>query len=192
MAICFATHNQNKVNEINRLIENFDVISLDDIGIEEDIEETGTSLEENALIKAQHVFNKTGISCFADDTGLEVNALKGAPGVYSARYAGEPANSEKNIDKLLKNLKGEENRKARFRTVIAFIKDGNPIFFEGIIKGEIIEERRGENGFGYDSVFLPINFDRTFAEMDMAEKNKISHRGMAVKKLIEFLNKEQS
>lgn len=187
MAICFATHNQNKVNEINRLIEDYTIISLDDIGITEEIEENGSTLIENALIKAQYVYEKAGINCFADDTGLEVDGLNGAPGVFSARYAGEPANSENNIDKLLLDLAGIENRSARFRTVIAFIEEGNTTYFEGIVEGEIIHERRGANGFGYDSVFLPKNFDRTFAEMDMTEKNNISHRGKAVNKLVNFL-----
>lgn len=191
MAICFATHNQNKVNEINRLIEGFTVISLDDIGITEEIEENGSTLLENASIKAHYVYEKAGINCFADDTGLEVDALGGAPGVLSARYAGQPANSERNIDKLLLELGEEKNRSARFRTVIAYIEEGNTRYFEGVVEGEITHERRGENGFGYDSVFLPNNFDRTFAEMDMVEKNKISHRGEAVKKLIDFLNDKQ-
>ena len=188
--ICFATHNQNKVRELRKLFgDNFELLSLDDLGISEEIEETGTTLNENALLKANYVFNKYSIACFADDTGLEVDALNGAPGVYSARYAGEPANNERNIDKLLSTLSGNPTRTANFRTVIALVGMGSTQLFEGIVEGEIIAERRGVNGFGYDSVFLPKNFDRTFAEMDMQEKNSISHRARAVEKLVDFLNK---
>ena len=188
--ICFATHNQNKVRELRKLLgDKLEILSLDDLGIIEEIEESGATLNENALLKADYVFNKYSIACFADDTGLEVDVLDGAPGVYSARYAGEPPNNESNIDKLLTSLKSKSNRSAKFRTVIALVGLGTSQFFEGIVEGDIIEERRGRNGFGYDSVFLPNNFDRTFAEMEMQEKNGISHRARAVEKLVNFLNK---
>lgn len=189
--ICFATHNQNKVSEIRKLLgDKLKVLSLDDLDIHEEIEETGTTLNENALLKANYVFNKYSIVCFADDTGLEVDALNGAPGVYSARYAGEPANNENNIDKLLSSLADESVRTARFKTVVALVGLGPSQIFEGIVEGEIIHERRGLNGFGYDAIFLPKNLDRTFAEMDMQEKNSISHRARAVEKLVDFLNKK--
>ena len=188
MSICFATHNQNKVQELRKLVgDNLKILSLNDLGVSDEIEETGITLKENALLKAQYIYDNFEIACFADDTGLEVDTLDGAPGVYSARFAGEPANNEKNIDKLLALLQNKSNRKARFRTVIALVKDVKTIFFEGIVEGEIIDERRGSKGFGYDSVFLPTNFDRTFAEMDMREKNLISHRAIAVNKLTNFL-----
>jgi len=189
MQICFATHNQNKVDELRKLVGNdLEVLSLRDLGVADEIEETGTTLKENALLKAQYVSKNYAMACFADDTGLEVEALDGDPGVYSARFAGVPANNEKNIDKLLALLENQENKQARFRTVIALVKNDEQLFFEGIVEGEIIGKRRGRNGFGYDSVFLPNHFDRTFAEMDMEEKNLISHRAQAVKKLIDFLN----
>lgn len=191
MQLCFATHNQNKVAELRKLVgENIGLISLTDLGIIAEIQETGSTLKENALIKAQFVYNNYGVDCFADDTGLEVDALDGAPGVYSARFAGEPADSEKNIDKLLALLDGRDNRQARFRTIIALQKQEGQFFFEGVIEGQIIAQRRGMKGFGYDPVFLPNHFDRTFAEMDMREKNLISHRAIAVKKLTKFLNQD--
>ena len=188
MPICFATHNQNKVEEVRKLVGgNLEILSLNDLGVADEIEETGTTLKENALLKAQYVFDNYSITCFADDTGLEVDALNGAPGVLSARFAGEPVNNEKNIDKLLELLADQANRQARFKTVIALVKDDEPLFFDGIVDGEIIGYRRGSKGFGYDSVFLPNHFDRPFAEMDMEEKNLISHRALAVKKLTDFL-----
>ena len=188
MPICFATHNQNKVQELRNLVgNNLEILSLNDIGVTDEIEETGTTLKENALLKAKYVYDNYTIACFADDTGLEVDALDGAPGVYSARFAGEPANNENNIEKLLELLQNKSNRQARFRTVIALVKDDKPLFFEGIAEGEIISTRRGSKGFGYDSVFLPNNLDRTFAEMNMREKNLISHRAIAVNKLTNFL-----
>ncbi len=191
MQLCFATHNQNKVAELRKLVgENIALISLTDLGITDEIQETGRTLKENALIKAQFVYNNYGVDCFADDTGLEVDALDGAPGVYSARFADEPADSEKNIDKLLALLDGQDNRQARFRTIIALQKQEGQFFFEGVIEGQIIAQRRGMKGFGYDPVFLPNHFDRTFAEMDMREKNLISHRAIAVKKLTKFLNQD--
>ena len=188
MPICFATHNQHKVAEISKLLGGeVEVISLDDLGVTRVIPETGATLEENALIKANFVYQNYHIPCFADDTGLEVAALHGAPGVYSARFAGEPADNEKNIDKLLGLLAGETNRQARFRTVVALVQKGGQHLFEGTVAGEITTARRGSRGFGYDPVFLPKNFDRTFAEMSMEEKNAISHRAQAVGKLIAFL-----
>ena len=190
MQICFATHNQNKVQEIRKLVgKNLEIISLDDLGVTEEIEETGATLKENALLKAQYIFDKYAIACFADDSGLELEALNGAPGVHSARFSGVPTNNERNIDKLLALLVNQENKQARFRTVIALVKEDEQHFFEGEVEGKIIDERRGNNGFGYDPVFLPNHFDRTFAEMNMGEKNLISHRGQAVKKLTDFLNK---
>ena len=189
MQICFATHNHNKVDELRKLVgNNLEILSLDDLGVADEIEETGTTLKENALLKAKYIFDNYAIACFADDTGLEVNALDGAPGVYSARFAGEPANNERNIDKLLGLLLSQKNKQARFRTVIALVTDTEQHFFEGVVEGEIIDQRRGSNGFGYDSVFLPNHFDRTFAEMNMEDKNLISHRARAVKKLTDFLN----
>ena len=189
MQICFATHNQNKVDELRKLVgDDLEILSLTDLGVADEIEETGTTLEENALIKAKFIFDNYAIACFADDTGLEVDVLNGAPGVYSARFAGVPANNEENIDKLLGLLLNHTDKQARFRTVIALVRDAEQLFFEGVVEGEIIGQRRGSNGFGYDSVFLPNHFDRTFAEMDMEEKNLISHRAQAVKKLTNFLN----
>jgi XTP/dITP diphosphohydrolase len=188
MPICFATHNQNKVHELIKIVgNNLEILCLIDLGVSDEIEETGSTIKGNALLKAKYVFDNHAIACFADDTGLEVDALDGAPGVYSARFAGEPVNNENNIDKLLKLLQNKSNRQARFRTVIALVKDDKPLFFEGIAEGEIISQRRGSNGFGYDSVFLPNNLDRTFAEMNMREKNLISHRAIAVNKLTIFL-----
>jgi XTP/dITP diphosphohydrolase len=188
MQICFATHNQNKVQELRSLLgKDLEILSLSGLNITEDIEETGATLKENALIKAQYVFDHYAIACFADDTGLEVDALNGAPGVYSARFAGEPANNERNIDKLLSQLAHESSRTARFRTVIAFVDGNEQIFFEGTAEGEIIKERKGTGGFGYDAVFLPKDFDRTFAEMSLAEKNVISHRAQAMNEFVYFL-----
>ena len=190
MPICFATNNQNKVQELRKLVgKDLEILSLNDLGVTKEIEETGTTLKENALLKAQYVFDHYNIDCFADDTGLEVDALNGAPGVYSARFAGTPPDNEKNIDKLLGLLANQINKGARFKTVIALVGENRQHFFEGVAEGEIIEKRRGSYGFGYDAIFLPKHFGRTFAEMDMEEKNKISHRAKAVKKLTDFLNK---
>ena len=200
MRIVFATNNSHKLSEIRSILgESFEVLSLKDIGCDADIPETGTTLEENALQKAQYVYDHYHIDCFADDTGLEVDALGGAPGVYSARYAGgEGHDSEANMTKLLKELGENNNRKARFRTVIALIqkKDVCPCGctsikeihqFEGIVNGEIIRERRGGEGFGYDPIFQPEGYDQTFAELGMDIKNHISHRARATAKLCEFL-----
>ena len=201
MKIVFATNNQHKLSEIRSILgESIEVLSLKDINCDVDIPETGTTLEENALQKAQYVYDHYHISCFADDTGLEVDALDGAPGVYSARYASMASDSEANMTRLLKELGNNNNRKARFRTVIALIlkKDVCPCGctsikevhqFEGIVNGEIIRERRGGEGFGYDPIFQPDGYDQTFAELGMEIKNQISHRARATQKLAEFLKK---
>ena len=188
MKLVFATHNPNKVKEVQAIVPaGMEIVTLDEIGYTEEIPEIGLTLEENALIKANTIYAATGINCFADDTGLEVNALNSEPGVYSARYAGEPANSSKNMDKLLEKLEESKDRSARFRTVFALIIDGKEHLFEGIVNGSITSEKRGEGGFGYDPIFLPDGFDQTFAEMPLAEKNKISHRGRALGKMVEWL-----
>lgn len=186
--LIFATHNAHKAEEINQLIKKYQVKSLNYIGYRDEIDETGATLQENALIKAHTVYQATGKACFADDTGLEVTALRGAPGVFSARYAGEEADAEKNMSKLLEALDGEKNRTARFRTVIAFIDEkGEQHFFEGIVEGKILTEKRGEKGFGYDPLFLPDGYNQSFAEMGAEEKNRISHRGRAVERFVKFL-----
>lgn len=198
MKIVFATNNIHKLEEIRDILgERFEVLSLSDIECNVDIPETGTTLEENAAIKADYIFRNYGLSVFADDTGLEVEALNGAPGVYSARYAGgEGHDSEANMKKLLFELAEKKNRKARFRTAIACIlqkkdnKENNeptPLIFEGIVEGEITTEKRGESGFGYDPIFRPIGYDKTFAELGNEIKNKISHRACAVEKLANYL-----
>ena len=190
MKLIFATHNKNKVNEIlKKLPENIEIKTLNDLSIQEEIPETGSTLEENALIKAKFINENFKVNCFADDSGLEVESLENAPGVYSARYAGEPKNDEKNMDKLLLALENHSNRNAQFRTVICLILLGKEYFFEGIIKGKIIHARKGKDGFGYDPIFIPDGYEKTFAEMTIEEKNKISHRALAVEKLVEFLNK---
>lgn len=187
--LIFATNNKHKINEIQSLVgDSFVIKSLQQIGCFDDIPETADTLEGNALLKAGYIFNRFQKNCFADDTGLEVEALDGRPGVYSARYAGNGHDFEANIDKLLMELSGIENRKARFRTIITLILDGETTYFEGIVNGKIISERRGAEGFGYDPVFVPDGYDETFAEMPLSEKNKISHRALAVKKLIKYLN----
>jgi len=221
MKIVFATNNQHKLSEIRNILgESFEILSLKDIGCDVDIPETGTTLEENALQKAQYVYDHYHIDCFADDTGLEVEALNGAPGVYSARYASMACNtsstsdtsmtsstttpashdSEANMARLLRELANNNNRHARFRTVIALIQKKNVCpcgctsikeihQFEGIVDGQIIRERRGGEGFGYDPIFQPDGYDQTFAELGMDIKNQISHRARAVAKLAEFLKK---
>ncbi len=189
MKIVFATNNKYKVEEVKDLLpEVIEVLTLAEIGCHEDIEETAETLEGNAKIKSDHVKNHYGFDCFADDTGLEVEALNGAPGVYSARYAGEEATFEDNVQKLLQALEGISNRNARFRTVISLFLNGKQLFFEGVCDGTIEESTSGEKGFGYDPVFKPNAFDITFAEMDLKQKGRISHRGLAVKKLVEYLN----
>lgn len=188
MKLVFATHNSGKLREVQRLLpENIKLLSLDDIGCDEEIPEDGQTLEENALAKAQYVKKRYGLDCFADDTGLLVDALSGAPGVWSARYAGPEKNPIRNMAKLLRELEGESNRTARFKTVIALILDGETHLFSGEAEGTIIEEAKGVEGFGYDPVFLPDGETRTFAEMTLAEKNLISHRAKALEKLSKFL-----
>jgi XTP/dITP diphosphohydrolase len=190
--IVFATNNKNKLREIRDIVgSKYNILSLSDINCHEDIPETADTIEGNALLKARFVKEKYGYDCFADDTGLEVEALDNRPGVYSARFAGEDCNSENNINKLLSELEGIENRKARFRTVIALIKGEIEEEFEGVIYGNISHERHGEGGFGYDKVFVPENYEKTFAEMLPEEKNSISHRAKATRLLIEYLNKEK-
>jgi XTP/dITP diphosphohydrolase len=187
-SICFATNNQHKLEEVRHaLVPDFLVLSLKEINCAEELPETGNTLQANAQQKADYVFKNYGISCFADDTGLEVEALNNEPGVYSARYAGPQRDNEQNINLLLNNLQDKTNRKAQFRTVICWRTPAGAQYFEGIVKGEIIEERRGNAGFGYDAVFVPDGFNKTFAEMSMDEKNQLSHRGIAVKKLTAFL-----
>lgn len=186
-----ATNNEHKIQEMNSLLgSSFLLKGLVEIGCAEELPETQPTLEGNALQKAQYVFNRYRVSCFADDTGLEVEALNHAPGVYSARYAGEQRNADDNIELLLKNLKGLTNRNAQFRTVIALVNPDGYWLFEGIVKGEIIMERRGAAGFGYDPVFKPLGYDKTFAEMTLAEKNQISHRAIAINKLVDYLSKQ--
>lgn len=188
--LVFATNNAHKLDEIRAILgDKIEVLSLKDINCDADIPETADTLEGNAALKAEYIYKNYGLDCFADDTGLEVEALGGAPGVYSARYAGgDGHDSEANMCKLLKELDGKQNRKAQFRTAICLIEQGEEHLFEGIVKGSIIEQKRGASGFGYDPVFMPEGYEETFAEMGNAEKNKISHRARAVEKLCEYLN----
>lgn len=188
--LVFATNNAHKLEEVRAILGNdFQIASLKEIGCHDDIPETADTLEGNAMQKAQYIKDKFGMDCFADDTGLEVEALNNAPGVFSARYAGPGHDSEANMKKLLHEMEGKENRKSRFRTVIALLLDGKEYTFEGIVKGNIIEEKRGDSGFGYDPIFVPEGYDLTFAELGNDIKNKISHRAEAVKKLSAFLKK---
>lgn len=186
----FATNNAHKLEEVSAILKDkVELLSMKDINCTVDIPETADTLEGNALIKARFIFENYHSNCFADDTGLEVEALDGAPGVYSARYAGDAHNSEANMKKLLHDLEGAENRKAQFRTVFALIIDGKEHLFEGIVKGEIIRHRRGNSGFGYDPIFVPEGYTQTFVEMGNELKNKISHRALATNKLCKFLLK---
>ncbi len=188
MQLVFASNNKNKIKEIQLLVpQSIKVLSLEDIGCFEEIPETEDTIEGNAIQKANYVTEKYGYNCFADDTGLEVEALNGEPGVYSARYAGEQKDATDNMDKLLNNLKGISNRNAQFKTVIALNLNGNQSLFTGIIKGKIIEEKIGSNGFGYDPIFVADGYSQTFAELTIGEKSVISHRGLAVKQLVDFL-----
>jgi XTP/dITP diphosphohydrolase len=188
MTLVFASNNENKIKEIKSMLGNsFTLLSLNDINIRKDIPEEEPQIKGNALAKARFVFNTTGLNVFADDTGLEIFALDGLPGVHSARFAGDNKDSEANIEKVLLMLGSKENRKARFRTVIALILEKKEYFFEGIVNGKIIREKKGNNGFGYDPIFVPDGKDCTFAEMDLAEKNTVSHRARAFEKLKEFL-----
>ncbi len=187
--LVFATNNAHKLEEIRAILgDKVEILSLNDIDCHADIPETADTLQGNAALKAQYIYDNYGLDCFADDTGLEVEALNGAPGIYSARYAGgEGHDSEANMKKLLSEMQDKDNRKARFRTVICLIEDGKEHFFEGIVNGSIIRERKGGAGFGYDPVFVPDGYSETFAEMGNDEKNKISHRARAVQKLCEYL-----
>lgn len=186
--LCFATNNAHKLEEIQAILgDSFELVSLIDIHCKEELPETGNTLEANSLQKAKYLYDNYQIDCFADDTGLEVHALGGEPGVYSARYAGEQRSHADNINLLLKNLVNKPDRSARFRTVITLIQERNITQFEGIVNGQIIEDLRGTQGFGYDPIFIPEGYDRTFAEMTLVEKGEISHRGRAFHKLVEFL-----
>ena len=186
--LCFATNNKHKLAEVSQILEGkYELLSLQDIGCHEELPEEQDTLEGNSRQKAEYVWQNHNVSCFADDTGLEVEALDGAPGVYSARYAGPQRSDSDNIQHLLQNLEPHQNRKARFRTCITLILDGKEHQFEGIVEGTISEEWKGNKGFGYDPVFVPDGYDRTFAEMSAAEKNAISHRGRAVQRLVAFL-----
>jgi XTP/dITP diphosphohydrolase len=189
MRLCFATNNKHKIEEVAFAIRNkITILSLSDIGCFEELPETRDTLEGNSLQKAEYVFTNFSIPCFADDTGLEVEALKNAPGVYSARYAGSQRNPDDNIDLLLKNLTGIANRKAQFRTIITLIGLDKIYTFEGIVKGTISAERKGSAGFGYDPIFIPEGHSKSFGEMSLEEKNQMSHRAIAVKKLVTFLS----
>ncbi len=188
--LVIATNNQHKVEEIRRALgDKIKLISLKDLGCREEIPEDGTTLKENAYQKAKYIWDKYNKNCFADDTGLMVEALDGAPGVYSARYAGEHCSFDDNIDLLLENMEGKTNRNAYFATVICLIQDGEPVYFEGKCEGCILTERYGRGGFGYDPIFMPKGYGESFAEISMEEKNKISHRGKATEKLIKHLLK---
>lgn len=188
MQLVFASNNKNKIKEIQLLVPSeIQILSLEDIGCLEEIPETADTIEGNAILKANYVTQKYNYNCFADDTGLEVDALNGEPGVYSARYAGEQKDANENMDKLLDNLKDKSNRSAQFKTVIALNIDGIQKLFTGIIKGTIIDQKIGTNGFGYDPIFIADGYSKTFAELSIEEKSKISHRGLAVKKLVDFL-----
>ena len=187
----FATNNAHKLREIKAMLpQSIEILSLEEINCHVEIPETADTLEGNARIKARYVYEHYGLDCFADDTGLDVEALNGAPGVHTARYAGDNHDTEANIDKLLAELNGETNRKAKFRTVIALIEKGEGHLFEGVLEGEIAEKRCGNDGFGYDPVFIPQETGKTFAELGPDTKNKISHRALAVAKLVDFISKE--
>jgi XTP/dITP diphosphohydrolase len=190
MKLVFATNNKHKLEEMRAILGGkVELLSLADIDCHDDIPETADTLEGNALIKARYIYDKYGCSCFADDTGLEVDALGGEPGVYSARYAGENNDSEANMRKLLQNLTGKSERSAQFRTVIALIIEGEEFLFDGIVRGRISEERMGSAGFGYDPIFVPDGYDESFAQMAVEQKNAISHRSRAAAALNEYLNK---
>lgn len=189
MKLVFATNNLNKLKEVQEMLpSSIELLSLKDISCFDEIEETETTLEGNAHLKADYITKKFGFNCFADDTGLEVESLGGKPGVYSARFAGEPSNSENNMQKLLVDLETKTNRKAQFRTAVSLNINEKKFLFEGICTGEILRKKQGEKGFGYDPIFKPEGFNQSFAKMTSEEKNKISHRGIAVQKLVEFLS----
>jgi XTP/dITP diphosphohydrolase len=186
-SLIFATANAYKLAELRAILPQFTIKGLTDIGIHEDIPETGLTLEENAYIKAKYLYDRTGAPSFSEDTGLEVMALEGQPGVHTARYAGDQRNPNDNMAKLLQALSKKEDRTAQFRTVIAMVEDGNVKYFEGIVKGRIALEKSGNEGFGYDPIFIPDGYDHTFADLSNDIKNQISHRARAVQKLVEFL-----
>ena len=186
--LVFATNNDHKLRELKQILPSeFELLSLNDIGCTDDIPETGPTLEVNAAQKSFYIWDKYSINCFADDTGLEIDILGNEPGVYSARYAGEERSATANMLKVLEKMANETNRKARFRCVISLIIDGEEIQFEGIVEGKILEEKRGETGFGYDPIFMPDGYNFSFAEMSADDKNQISHRGRAVMKLVDYL-----
>ena len=191
MKLVFATNNRHKLDEVRAIVgDRVEVLSLNDIGCHDEIPETADTLQGNALIKARYIYDKYGLNCFADDTGLEVEALGGEPGVYSARYAGEECSSEANMQKLLHNLTGKSNRNAQFRTVIALIINGEEKLFNGIVKGSITEEKRGDSGFGYAPIFIPEGFSESFAQMSSEQKNSISHRYRATEQLSNYLKEK--
>lgn len=190
--IVFATNNAHKLSEVSAILSDYEIVSLSEIRCFDNIPETADTLEGNALLKAQYIFEKFGINCFADDTGLEVDALNGEPGVYSARYAGEENNAHNNMMKLLERLSENTNREAHFRTVIALIEDGEVQYFEGRIDGQIAKEPQGRAGFGYDPIFVPLGYEKSFAELGTEEKNKISHRALAVQKLVSYLHRKSN
>jgi len=188
MRLVFATHNKNKLKEVKALLpHHIEILSLTDIGCNEEIPETADTIEGNAILKANYVRDNYDLNCFADDTGLEVTALNGEPGVYSARYAGEDKSSEANIEKLLNNLEGKEDRSARFKTAIALTLNHSEVLFLGICEGNITREKKGSSGFGYDPIFKPTGYNETFAEMKLTQKSEIGHRGKAMRQLIEYL-----
>lgn len=191
--LVFATNNKHKLHEVREMLDGVvEIKSLDEMGLAGDIPETADTLQGNALLKAQWVWQRTHLDCFADDTGLEVNALGGAPGIYSARYAGPQCNFDDNVDKLLSAMEGKTDRRADFRTVICLLEGGEPTYFEGRVDGMILTEHYGQEGFGYDPVFMPDRFAVSFAEMPLEVKNQISHRGLAVAKLVAYLKGEKS
>ena len=193
MKLVFATNNLNKLKEVQDMLPNsIELLSLKDINCFDEIDETETTLEGNAKLKADYITNKFGYNCFADDTGLEVDCLDGKPGVYSARFAGEPSNSENNMHKLLVNLEHKENRKAQFRTAVSLNINGEKHLFEGICKGEILRKKQGQKGFGYDPIFKPEGYNQSFAQMSSKEKNKSSHRCIDIQKLVAFLKDYKS
>lgn len=192
MKLVFASSNNHKINEIKKLLpENIELLGLNDIECFDEIPETAETIEGNAILKADYIKNNYGLNCFADDSGLEIEALNGQPGVYSARYAGEPKDDNKNINKVLFNLDNQTNRKANFKTVICLNLNDKQYLFTGIVNGSIINEKKGDNGFGYDPIFVPDGYDKTFAQMTFEEKNQISHRAKAVMQMIDFLKNNE-
>ena len=190
--LVFATSNKGKYNEVKKMMpRNINLLSLNDLNFIGDIQETGKTLKQNAKIKSDFIFNKFGINCFADDSGLEIDSLNGMPGIYSARFAGKTCNSNDNIEKVWKLLTGYKNTDAKFKSILSLNIDGKTFFFEGKINGKIIFNKRGTNGFGYDSIFVPNGYNKTFAELNSVEKNEISHRSEAFKRLIIFLDKQK-